>query len=136
MKPETPPDVGRRVLQCPCFRPLLWRDEETAREQGWRRVWGPDAAGKLCARWVCADCYRAPAPPPPARGLPTYLETLLVTDHPLAREQLDLMRANEPDRFEECLGIIEGQTAPKLTSALRRTWLTYVRRARPERRAA
>lgn len=134
------PDVGRRIIQCvECDRVLAWRGEEIARERGWGSRW-VDVGGQLRRTWACRDCYIPPAPPdPPEPTLPGYLLALLrghgtgrhagAAGEALAREQLALMRLQDPGRLEGCLAELEAEIAA-MKPGRRQAWAAWARALR------
>lgn len=142
-RPDHSPDAGRRVLQCSiCERVLAYRGDDVARARGWGSRW-VDVDGELRRTWACRTCYVPPAPPaPPALTVPGYLAQLLAglggpryrgaAGEALAREQVELLAAEQPERW----AAVAGELAALLSPAMRARWAKLLKPARVRRRAA
>lgn len=64
-------DVGRRVIQCGCWRAAPSPARATARLQGWRGRWSRGRDGMLQRTWLCPACA---AKGPSASGVAGALE--------------------------------------------------------------
>jgi hypothetical protein len=124
-------DVGRLVIQCACERSARWSGEDAARSQGWRGGWRARGA-ELRRVWLCPDCYRPPVLAPVRKSvavtLPGFLRDLIAgNQRALVREQLEAVRAEDPERFRGLLEAIEREGKHGSKPAIREAWAAPLR---------
>lgn len=122
-------DLGRLVVQCRCERAARWSGEEQAVMAGWKRRRSPEG-DVVPGEWLCPDCAPPATPPPAHYRLPDYLRHLIGDGYERAAvEQLELMRSENPARFQACIEDVEREAAAVRARGTKSSpWLRLARR--------